>query len=634
MHDDVDYRNKKTIIQAVAGSGKTTLLLSLIEEARTKWGYSSKDIFVCTYSNALAAELKNKVGNRARAGTLHSFGFKLLKSRYKELGFRWVPVLVKDFEVSDLFHTLAKKNLSQKNAKVFHREYLRKGKSLKRAAQVSKIPYDIAKKVLQQFRLKKRQQNIVTFSDMVWYANKIFVKNTEAISKLELPKVFLLDEYQDLNSSEKRLAGFLINHAETSVIVGDDRQAIYCFKGAEQGALKRLSKKIPKCQYLTWDVSRRLSRQTAAFVNACLNQQNYPEIRSEVTGEKPVLFWGTSRENTYWAVAKEIQKLVIEESVDLQEIAVLARLRKHTKQISHFLVQLGIPISTSSITDEEIAILNKFKDFAEAILDENNEMFSNYLLKYGKLSQYQAKKISLHPASTINRKKLKLIGSQGSWARRVSNCLLGCRKSLKPNNLRSDLRLKKVFRLFTAVLQGKIDGFTNQNIIHILDRYDIYPLNEITLDLILKRVSLFLENLEKPQKEGVYLGTIHGSKGGDWEHVFLTDIHDENIFKNPVLKANENEESNIFHVGLTRSKVRLYLAFFLERVFIPKFKSEKKEEVNEDQDLVWWWSEEKIQKGKGRAKKLKARRNSMLRFLPKEHLFKDLCEIREVWVRD
>lgn len=619
---EIDYRNKLTIVHKVAGGGKTTLLLDCVNKTRVDWRYAQQEVWAITYSTKLAKELKDKIRGRTRSGTVHSLALRLVKKHYQALGFAEEPTVLKDVEDRKLFVELANqykvfwgadqkesKGTADKLAERLHRQHYGRCVDLKTAAGSLGGDSPAAVELNKEFVEEKKRQAVLSYQDMIRLANRLFEIYPEAGKAIDLPKVLLVDEYQDLNPNEQHFVKSLIQHADTSVVVGDDRQMIYGFKGAQLGALRTLGDDFPGCQYLTEDVSYRLTQQTADLVNACYNRQGYPKIQTQKTGEKPVLYWGCSREYTYWAVAHDIRKL-LDKGVPLDEIAVLSRFRKSAKQLSLFLVQYGIPVGRGTLRDEEITILKNFQAFAQAVLDIKNESLCRYLQDYCDLTEEQAGVIAGSPETDIPRQDLGLEGHKGDKPKKTLKCVMDCREILLFDKRKYQFRLKKVIRRFISELQGKVDLPRNYSILHILDRYDLNPVGS-TLEDIVENIKDFLAD---PDREGIIIDTIHGNKGRQWKHVFITDIIDQSIFENPRIKTTVEEESNIFHVGITRASESLYLVFFLEKVYTKKRAKEKRESDSDSPFIV-------------------DIKNSILRFLPKEYRFKDLFELRDVFYR-
>ncbi|EIC21665.1 UvrD-helicase domain-containing protein [Thiorhodovibrio frisius] len=592
---------KVKIVQAVAGSGKTTLLKKEIETARNYDGLSPDQILFVTFSRKLAEELNREIGNQATVKNLHKLGFNLIRKNTSYFGFAKIPKLYHSSSERKLFRSVTRGFLSKTQAKDFFKAR-QKGQSRKEICQSLNLDEAIIKKLLKEFSKQKKKRNVCSFTDMTLLGSKAcwaWSKNKNV--SFQPPRLLCVDEFQDLNDAEKLFIRRLITVSEKGIIVGDDRQAIYSFKGASFNAVSKLKDEIPNCQYETLDRSYRLTMETAALVNACENTEGYPRIKSLRPGCKPLFLECSSRREGLDAAAIEIKRL-LDDGVSPKAIACITKFKKDFRQFQSFLVKNGVPVKVSKLAADELEVIEHFLYYLEIILDENesNRMLVSYLQDYLDLSEEQATSICSNIDARITGKEL---GIDDSTRRKTRDRLNGI------ITLDEKCSFERVLRIFTKKFQGKLDGSFHLAIKNLLGRYGLLENYEIASDdpkvkieTLKKSIEQFLES----ENDTIYVNTQHSAKGRTFDHVFLIDIFEGNIsykFK----KWSKREESNLFHVALTRARERLYLVFFKEDLGFENKQKEKSEK-------------KRRQVGK--------HERQLISFLPDRSLISKYCEVK------
>ncbi len=257
--DAICTTNDNIMLRARAGCGKTVAILMGVDAI--VGAFPGKEIIVCAFNKAIADEVKEKLKERGHtdfrtvaAQTLHGMGFGLVKWVYKgvKLDDKKVAQLV-----NELNHPLAKELFGQivQLVKLAKQEgfgffddrqigdigaWYRMGEHYGINGFDDTSMMDSAVEFAQQvYRASLSLTSVVDFDDMILFP---LVKNL----RVGFPKDFLfVDEAQDLSRSRQALAKkFVKPHTGRMIIVGDDRQAIYGFSGADADALTNLTKEL------------------------------------------------------------------------------------------------------------------------------------------------------------------------------------------------------------------------------------------------------------------------------------------------------------------------------------------------------------------------------------------------------
>ena len=244
---------KNFCLQARAGTGKTSAVVDLVDDYTAE--FKSHEVTVCAYNKAAADELKvrlEKLGvdwKKLNAATVHSLGFGLVRFAFK-------GVAVKQFKVRDL--------IEAQNAPVY-REFTGAIEQLVGLAKIEgfgffpdcnvgdasawyKIAdhYDVngfddtssMDAVVQAaqhiYTLSLEQTDVIDFDDMILFP---LVKKLRVRFQKDL---LIVDEAQDTGRARQALLRKFVKPTGIMLVVGDDRQGIYAFAGAQADALDQL----------------------------------------------------------------------------------------------------------------------------------------------------------------------------------------------------------------------------------------------------------------------------------------------------------------------------------------------------------------------------------------------------------
>lgn len=127
----------------------------------------------------------------------------------------------------------------------------------------------------------KRRRGLVDFTDLVQQA-VVCLEDPAQAGRIWWPQVLLVDEAQDTNRLQMRLVELLANHASHLLVVGDPKQAIYGFQGADPSALTDFPQRFPDSTTYTLPVSYRVPPAVAAAANAMMAEFADPAIVDDI----------------------------------------------------------------------------------------------------------------------------------------------------------------------------------------------------------------------------------------------------------------------------------------------------------------------------------------------------------------
>lgn len=610
-------RGEKIIIDANAGSGKTTTLIRAMTVAAFEWGVRVKYLLAVTFSKAMAGELTGSLAERGLSGvstsTLHALCRRLIKEDPQRFGFSANPKVL-NLEASYLqrqyqqYFDSPPPIPSGLLVRAFHARYqqdIRVGEFLgNKGISQAKIERVIA--FFKDYVKTKQQEGKIGFFDMITLVHKQLKADADYLAALVSRfQLLAVDEYQDLNAQERALVQLLAKHIETVLIAGDDLQAIHVYRGASTTALEELEEQLPDARVISLKQSWRLTHENAAFVNAVLKYHGQAKrITGTGHGPKPQVIATNSRHSQYRSATQTIKRLLTE-GVQPEEIAVLARYNKSTLTLARYLEREGIPFILTHDLDRRHKLLLRFRRFLGAVLLVKTPEALRILLQMeARLDEDTAAELT-DLTRQIPAQRLGLTNMELKIARKFRQTVA---------ITRATPRVDRALHVFATYFQGRQDRFNLTPIQHVLRLEGIAFDATTTLQELHDRVEQRLSQQDQetqdspPPKQGSNLSTIHAAKGGEWRHVLVLDIYDENLSRNGELEVDEESEFRVFHVALTRVKHQIYLFMLKHEAAVDALSINRAGQPNVI-DI---------------AAVLK-HRYSTLRFLPRYQDVKDLC---------
>ena len=517
----VDSTAKNILCLAGAGTGKTaTMIQRIVKVAKED---TPDSILVLTFTNAAAVEMKhrydkiNKASSSPSFSTFHSLCYRLLCNRkeirdYMHLSS--VPSIPSDVVLRRAQReVISMLNISLSTKKLSGKVPL----SLK-----EKREYDIYKKAVEQ---KLLSDNYITFDCLLESVCNLFIEG-----KIALPNIrhVFVDEFQDTDSLQWEFVRTFQD--ATKFLVGDALQSIYAFRGADNSIIKKLSVD-PDWEVLKLHRNYRSTSEICEYANkfsrTYAGSRYAVEIDSERSGASVITkhvvtpYYAEQVSNGALAVVADSIKNNSQENH-----AVLARTNNEVAYIQDYLLDENIPLGTTQIRQDIESIFQSVRD---------NEFFADWASSCLSTEQYtdyiRLRKIADDDGS--NESSLKLLSEKFS-----SNELLVDRMKLV-----MDIRsiVKKHVSVATKI----------ENILSILNIKDVSITSSVPEG---KSLGEHIQDSILEQTDAsVYVGTIHSVKGLEYDNVYLLGVNGRNF------KLQDEQNKNLYYVGITRAKNRLYV---------------------------------------------------------------------------
>lgn len=467
--------------------------------------------------------------------------------------------------------------------------------------------------VFKKYQLLLRERNRYDFEDMIMFVVKKFKEDNELLQLYqEQFQYILVDEYQDTNTAQNETVKLLGSFFESPniFVVGDDEQSIYRFQGASlenitffhdlyKDSIQVVTlKKNYRSHQNILDVARKLIENNTSDISEYVKGiSKAQDSEARIDSGSVELYSFTSNEEENFYIASSVRKL-IDQGVDPNEISILYRENKDGNDIAQYLEAQGIKYNLTKgvniFHDTLIQQLFKlFKYIAEPIDDQ--QLF--HILNFEFLGFDNLDLIKIYRASYKNRIDLgdllldsKALGESGingseklvefmskyqTWQKESHNIsfIIFFNKVIRESGfldhiLNHDdkyLLLLKLNRLYEEVKQLEYANrdYTLKQFIQHLDLIDEY-----NLELKVKA--------DTEDTSAVQLMTAHGSKGLEFEYVFLTKAISKRwggkqnrekiklplgITAKALLEDSTEEERRLFYVALTRAKRHAYITY-------------------------------------------------------------------------
>ena len=590
------------LIVAGAGSGKTRVLTSRIAHIIKDKKAFPNQIIAVTFTNKAAKEMQIRVSNILKKeatglswlGTFHSICAKLLRKHAGAVGLNTNFTIIDQDDQVRLIKNICKsenidiKKISPKYILSIIDNWKNKGWY---PVDVILKKKDILEKgflkIYKMYQLKLINLNACDFSDLILHCVKIFDKNSDIVKLYSKNfKYILVDEYQDTNLIQSKWLNHLTTHNKNICCVGDDDQSIYSWRGAEIKNFLEFDKIYKDTKIIRLELNYR-STQNILSAASHLISNNQSRVgknlyTNEKDGELVSLICYRNGKDEALGVGDQIEKL--KKKFSLNNISILVRAIFQTREFEERFLKIGLPYriiggtkfyERAEIKDcvayLRIVYQNQDDLSFERIINVPKRSIGDFTIK--QINEFaKINKITLEKASKklIENNQIKPKTKIGLLS--ILNLIQKWRHDLNIKNI-GHIKLLQIIldeSGYSQMLKDKKD-LENENrlenikeLINAMKEFD-------NLESFLEHVALATSLDQDWKGEKVNLMTMHGSKGLEFEVVFLPGW-EEGLF--PHQKSIEEkgekgleEERRLAYVGITRAKKIVKISFSMNRFY-------------------------------------------------------------------
>jgi len=577
---------------AGAGTGKTRTLVyrtsRLIED-----GVPPGRILLLTFTNKAAREMMGRVEElvergttRVTGGTFHSAGHRILRRHAELLGYtsrfsildREDATELMGAALADVSPELPSRRLPRARLLVdLYSFVINTGRDLE-AVLADRTPQfvdqiDVIAGVFKRYLERKRDADLMDFDDLL--LNWLLLLSRFPRARQELRDRFshiLVDEYQDTNRLQADIVDGMLGSQRNVMVVGDDAQSIYAFRGADFENILGFPGRHPDCTVFRLETNYRSVPSILRLANASIehNQHQFEKVlRPARTGAgKPQEIVTPTPEDQARYVADHLLELR-EEGFELEDMAVLYRNHSHSLELQVELTRRNIPFRVrSGLRFFEHRHVKDVLAHLRFIDNPRDEIAFARLVKLRDgFGPRLAARVWGHIAGAEPVRRLQRLEPQSLALPNQATSSLADLKDLvtelaTPSFLgQPGEAIRRVVEVFYRDwARGHLENAGSR--LDDLEQLALYADSYPDVGTFLAEVTLLNDlsgedAVAGPPDEMVTLSTVHQAKGIEWRAVFVIWLAEGRF---PSFRAeDEEEERRLFYVAATRARDRLLL---------------------------------------------------------------------------
>ena len=591
------------LIIAGAGSGKTRTLTYRVAYLLEN-GIDPRNILLLTFTNKAARQMLDRVANLLPidasgiwGGTFHSVGNRILRRHGSALGYNSGFTIMDREDQKDLINAVvASAGIDPKEIRFPKGDVLAELFSFVVNTETpleqllaEKFPYFLPllekiQDVHARYEKKKKATNSVDFDDLLEKTLTMLQKHENIASFYRRQFQFILvDEYQDTNKIQADLIDLLAGEHRNVMVVGDDAQSIYSWRGANFQNILEFPKRYPDAQVFKIELNYRSVPEILQVANSAIAanvdqfQKNLQPVR-ESNSVKPVVVALNDGSEQAQFVAQRILELR-DENVDLNEIAVLYRAHYHALELQLELSRRGIPYQiTSGIRFFEQAHIKDVVSFLRLVANPRDEVAFKRMVKLlPGIGNRSAENLWNAWDKSLNER-----GEIKSWSERLLPMNVSAKSKKHWTQLANTLdeiapggQPNPPSEMITSVVEAIYEDYAKVNFTNYeLRKEDLTQLaafarqfkdlNEFLSQLaLISNVDAEAAPNQNADREAVNLSTVHQAKGLEFHTVFVIWLTDGMFPSSRSMDERKDleEERRLFYVAITRAKDELYLSY-------------------------------------------------------------------------
>ena len=583
------------LVIAGAGSGKTRTLTYRVARL-VEAGVEPGSILLLTFTRKASQEMLKRAAdlldsrcNKVSGGTFHSFANYILHRFAHIIGFGNGFSIIDRADSESLINIIRKEmGFGNKNHSFPRKKTLINifSRAINKAIAVEDIIYDDYFQfrpameeictLAREYKKRKVEHRFMDYDDLLVYLLAI-LKNHPSIRE-ELSNKYqyiMVDEYQDTNLIQSEIVSLLASEHHNIMVVGDDSQSIYSFRGANYKNIINFPQNFPGTKIIKLEENYRSTQTILNLTNIIIERaaDKYSKtlFSQNKLGQVPLLAL-TDNENSQsrWIV-KKIQQLQ-KKGVKLNKIAVLFRASFHSFDLEIELGRKAMPfIKVGGFKFMEAAHIKDVLSHLKILVSGLDKIsWYRILLLLNKIGPKTAEKIyqSLSEAGGGLNGFLTYCGSH-----KIAPVLISLKEllqSIDPDIMTVDQLGAAVINYYTPILQARYDNYPKrmkdlEHLLTIMERYD--SLDQFLTDMALEPPNTSMNksmvvDAAGEQNGKLTLSTIHSAKGLEWHTVFIIWALDGRFPSVHSFYDDETmeEELRLMYVAATRACSNLYFS--------------------------------------------------------------------------
>jgi DNA helicase-2/ATP-dependent DNA helicase PcrA len=582
------------LVVAGAGSGKTRTLIyrvaKLVED-----GVPPEAILLLSFTRKASQEMLNRAAllldlrcQRVAGGTFHSFANAVLKKYARNIGFEQGYSIIDRADAEALIGMIRKELEASKDSRYLPRKSTLANifsRAINKGISIEEVIYedypqfehetDIIEAIWRIYQTRKHEHYFCDYDDLLVYLHRLLSENSDVRRRLaDKYEYILVDEYQDTNLLQADIIFLLAGPYNNVMVVGDDAQSIYAFRGANFENIITFPDRFPGARIIKLEENYRSRQPILDLTNAIIEtaDQKYSKhlFTQRKGGDKPILA-ACSSENAQSRYVIEKILAMTASGIPLHSIAVLFRAGFHSFDLELELNRYSVPfVKYGGFKFTESAHIKDLLAHLRILCIPKDRLSWERVLRL-------VDKVGPKSARTI----YESIMQEGRGAQGL---LQATTKKSRAENLKPLKALiaavtdpplslvqtgEHILHYYLPILQHLYDDHPRrlrdlQQMLAIMERYEVLQdfLDDMVLEPPTNSIEGQLTGSDQPIQR-LTLSTVHSAKGLEWQMVFVIWALDGRFPSHHCLERPEalEEERRLMYVAATRARENLYITY-------------------------------------------------------------------------
>ncbi|RJR45458.1 MAG: ATP-dependent helicase [Desulfobacteraceae bacterium] len=579
------------LVIAGAGSGKTRTLVYRVARL-VETGISPERILLLTFTRKAAGEMLDRAAGltdeRCRfvsGGTFHSLAHRVLREKANLIGYERSFTVLDRADMEEVIQSLIQEMQVGKGSVRFPKRSTL-ANILSKAANLQCSTETLMSEEYAQFleyvqevenlgnryRSFKKENQLLDYDDLILFFRDLLAENERVREDLnDQYRYVMVDEYQDTNAIQADIVKGLAHTHHNVMVVGDDCQSIYSFRGANFRNMFEFPRMFPEARIIKLEENYRSSQPILSFTNSLMERarQKYTKclFTRRTGGDLPRLIDARTEPEQALFICNAVKEQVAS-GRSLRDIAVLFRAAYHSFELELELARQGLPfVKYGGFKFMESAHIKDLLAHLRVALNKDDGISWGRALRMVKNigpAKSQAVTAWLKEAGRLPWEigEWPGMGKGDDGLKRLAVLL----KRLSAPGLSPQGAVELVIEYYDPILKERFDDFPArtrdlEQLIPMAGRYR--KLRPFLDDLVMEPPTSSSDLDPTDKGNTLTLSTVHSAKGLEWSVVFVIWLV-EGYF--PSFKASSSEESleeerRLLYVATTRAKDHLVLCY-------------------------------------------------------------------------
>jgi len=592
QYEAVSFEQGPLLVIAGAGSGKTRTLTYRVARL-VEAGVLPRTILLLTFTRKASQEMLQRASHllddrceNVSGGTFHSFANAMLRRHAAHLGYDRSFTIIDRADMENLIVMLKKEmGLGEKD-----RTFPKKGtmaslfsRSVNKVMSLEDVIYDdyphfeahmdALEQLHHAYALHKSQHNLMDYDDLLVVFLRLLKEFPDIRQHISSDYEYIMvDEYQDTNQIQADIVYLLAREKNNIMVVGDDSQSIYAFRGAEIKNILSFPDHFPGTTVIRLEENYRSIQPILHLTNQIIDQAAYKYTKTLFSrkegGTRPCLTMTSDENSQSRFIIDHIRDLSLQ-GVRLNRIAVLFRAGFHSFDLEIELGKEGIPfVKVGGFKFMDSAHIKDVLAHLKVIHNPNDSVsWHRILLLLNKIGPKGASRLFIDLKETgAGYRGLAHLKLRPVLAKSVEQ-LKSLFNGLSPESMTIAGMGELIVEYYRPILSDRFDDYPRrerdlEQLLSIMERY--HDLESFLTDMAIDPPSNSIEGsfaANEPSDESrLTLSTIHSAKGLEWHTVFIIWALEGRF---PAVRSQHKEdeieeELRLMYVAATRAENNLY----------------------------------------------------------------------------